>query len=268
DLAAMAPRQAIAGARYFIAEEKQVGKEMEARASLGFDGPRSGMAGWLANPAPMGALDYVSPEATIVTAFVVKSPTSIVSELLTVQQRSPAAAEKALADAQIQTGIDIREDLAEALGVVFSLSLDGPAIPVPSWKLVTEVYDPVRIEATLEKFVEAYNRETVKAGGKALRTAQETVEGRKYYMIAGADGSPLTEAHYTFADGYMIAGPSRALLSRALQVNTGRASITHAVNFVSLLPRDQYNNFSALIYQNLGTTLAPIISLFGGMVPQ
>ena len=34
------------------------------------------------------------------------------------------------------------------------------------------------------------------------------------------------------------------------------------------MPRDHYNNFSALIYQNLGTTLAPIISLFGGMIPQ
>jgi hypothetical protein len=33
-------------------------------------------------------------------------------------------------------------------------------------------------------------------------------------MIAGGDGSPLTEAHYTFADGYMIAGP-RARWSRA-----------------------------------------------------
>ncbi len=268
DVAGMGPKQRMAGVRYFIAEQKQVNKEMETRASVGFDGPRSGMAAWLANPAPMGALGYVSAEATIVTAFVVKSPATIVNELLTVQQRSPAAAEKALADAQIQTGIDIRKDLADALGGEFSLSLDGPAIPVPSWKLVTEVYDPIRIQATLEKFVQATNRETVKAGGKPLRVAQETVEGRKYYMIAGADGSPLTEAHYTFADGYMIAGPTRALVARALQVKVSGTSITHSAAFIALLPRDHYNNFSAVIYQNLGTTLAPLVSLFGGMIPQ
>jgi hypothetical protein len=93
-------------------------------------------------------------------------------------------------------------------------------------------------------------------------------EGRKYYMIAGADGSPLTEAHYTFADGYLIAGPTRALVSRALQVKTSGASVTHSAAFVALLPRDHYNNFSAVIYQNLGTTLAPLVSLFGGMIPQ
>ena len=268
DLGGMGHKQGLGGARYVIAEARQVNRQFEASGSLGFDGPRSGMAAWLASPAPMGALDYVSPEATIVTAFVAKSPVNILNELVGLQQHSPAATEKAFADLQLQTGIDLRKDLAAAMGGEFSLSLDGAAIPVPSWKLVAEVYDPARMQATLGKFVEAYNRETVKGGGKALRTAQETVEGRTYYMIAGADGSPLTEAHYTFADGYMLAGPSRALVARALQVKAQGTSITHSANFVAMLPRDHYNNFSALIYQNLGTSLAPIVNLFSGMMPQ
>jgi ferric-dicitrate binding protein FerR (iron transport regulator) len=272
DLAGLGARHALAaagGLRYFIAEEKEVNRQMEARASLGFDGPRSGMAAWLANPSPMGTLDYVSPDATIVTAFVVKSPGAIVDGLVSLQNRNVAAsAEKSLSDLREQTGVDVRNDFAAALGSEFSLSLDGSAIPVPSWKLVAEVYDPVKMQTALGKFAEAYSRETVKAGNRPLRIAQEAVEGRTYYTIAGGDGSPLTEAHYTFANGYMIAGPTRALVSRALQVKSGRASITHSAAFVALLPRDHYNNFSALIYQNLGTTLAPIISLFGGMVPQ
>src|ERR1039457_4133747 len=43
---------------------------------------------------------------------------------------------------------------------------------------------------------------------------------------------------------------------------------TETIPSRGVLPRDHYNNFSAVIYQNLGTTLAPIISLFGGLVPQ
>jgi len=272
DLSALGGKQALAsstGVRYFIAEEKEVSRQMEARASLGFDGPRTGMAAWLADPSAMGTLDYISPEATIVTAFVVKSPAAIVDGLVSLQnQKVAASAEKSLSGVREHTGVDIRNDFAAALGSEFSLSLDGPAIPVPSWKLVTEVYDPVRMQAALARFAEAYSRETVKVGNRPLRIAQEVVEGRTYYMIAGGDGSPLTEAHYTFADGYMIAGPTRALVSRALLVKVGRASITHSAAFVALLPRDHYNNFSALIYQNLGTTLAPIVSLLGGMVPQ
>jgi hypothetical protein len=264
DLGQMGAAQHIGNARYLIAEEKQVDKQMETRASLGFDGPRAGMAAWLAAPAPMGALDYISPEATLVTAFVVKNPAAILDELVGMQQQSPAAAAKVFEDAKIQTGIDLRTDLAATLGGEFSVSLDGPAIPVPSWKLVVETYDPVRLQGTFAKFVETYNQQEAKQGGRPLRVGQEVVDGRTYYMIGGADGSPLTEAHYTFADGYLIAGPTRQLVARALQVKTMGTSITHSTQFASMEPRDHYNNFSALIYQNLGSTLAPIASLLGG----
>src|SRR5208283_4423986 len=230
---------------------------MEARATVGFDGPRTGIAAWLADPSPMGTLDFVSPEATLVTAFVVKNPVAIVDETLALQQRSPAAADKALADARQQTGFDVRSDLAASLGGEFAVALDGPAFPVPSWKLVAEVYDPDRFEATVQKVVEAYK----------LRTSQEVADGHTWYMIAAAVPNPLTEVHYTFADGYLIAGPTRALVARALQVKAAGTSIARSAKFLSMEPRDGHVNFSAVIYQNLGTTLAPLaglLSAFGG----
>ncbi len=73
--------------------------------------------------------------------------------------------------------------------------------------------------------------------------------------------NPLTEAHYTFADGYLIAGPTRALVARALQVKAAGTSIARSAKFLSMEPRDGYVNFSAVIYQNLGTTLAPLAGL-------
>src|SRR5207249_2237644 len=78
DLARLGHRPPLAGARYFIAEEKEVNNQMEARASVGFEGPRTGIASWLAEPSPMGSLEYVSPDATLVAGFVVKSPVAIV----------------------------------------------------------------------------------------------------------------------------------------------------------------------------------------------
>jgi hypothetical protein len=145
------------------------------------------------------------------------------------------------------------------------LALDGPAFPVPSWKLVIEVYDPIRFQATIQKLLEAHNRETAKSGGKPLRTSRETVNGQVYYMIAGADPNPLTEFHYTFTDGYAIAGPSRALVNNALLVKAAGTSITRSTRFVAMTPRDRYANFSALIYQNLGTTLAPLAGFLGAL---
>ncbi len=258
DLARLpSPPPQLNGVRYIIAEQKEINHHMEAHADMGFDGPRTGIAAWLADPSPMGALDYVSPDATLVAAFVVKNPADIVNQTLALEQRSPAAAEKALADARQQAGFDVRADLAASLGGEFAVVLDGPAFPVPSWKLVAEVYDPDRFQATVQKVAEAYH----------LRTSQETADGRTWYMIAAAVPNPLTEAHYTFADGYLIAGPTRALVARALQVKAAGISIARSAKFLSMEPRDGHVNFSAVVYQNLGTTLAPLaglLSAFGG----
>ena len=51
---------------------------MVASAALGFDGPRTGIAALLADPSPMGSLDYISPDALAVLGFVVKNPGAIV----------------------------------------------------------------------------------------------------------------------------------------------------------------------------------------------
>ena len=254
------------GARYFLAEEKQAAGRMTASAALGFDGPRTGMAALLAEPSPMGSLDYISPDATVVLGFVVKSPEAIVDAALAAREGSLAIAQKSLADEGREAGFDVRKELSASLGGEFALAVDGSVMPVPSWKLVAEVYSPQLFQATLRKLVETHNTEAAKAGQPPLRTAQETFEGRTYYMIAASNPSPLLEAHYTFDQGYLVAGPTRALVAHALQVKTAGTSIKHSARFLALTPRDQHVNFSAVIYQNLGTTLAPFAALAGAFM--
>ena len=251
--------------QYLVGEQKQTAARTDVRAVVGFSGERQGIASWLAAPAPMGSLGFISPEATFVSAFLVKTPASIVDELVSLSPGSAATARERLAQTQAELGFDVRNDLAASLGGEFALALDGPAFPVPSWKLLVETYDAQRLEFTLEKLVEAVNREAAKQGKPGLRTAQETVNGRTYHMIAAADPNPLTEAHYTFAGGYLVAAPSRALVDRALQVRTNGVGIGKSSNFLAMLPRDRYANCSAVIYQNLGTTLAPLAGLLGSL---
>ncbi len=255
------------GARYFVAEEKQAAGHMVASAALGFDGPRTGMAALLAEPSPMGSLDYISPDATAVLGFVVKSPEAILDFAVAARQGSLSTAQKSLDDEGREDGFDVRKEFSASLGGEFALAVDGAVMPVPSWKLVAEVYDPQRFQATLRKLVEAHNSEAAKAGQQPLRTAEETFEGHTYYMIAAPNPSPLLEAHYTFDQGYLIAGPTRALVAHALQVKTAGTSIKHSARFLELTPRDQHVNFSVVIYQNLGTTLAPFAALAGAFLP-
>jgi hypothetical protein len=187
---------------------------------------------------------------------------------LAARQGSLATAQKSLDDEGREAGFDVRKELSASLGGEFAVAVDGSVMPVPSWKLVAEVYSPQRFQATLRKLVEAHNSEAAKAGQQPLRTAQETFEGHTYYMIAAANPSPLLEAHYTFDQGYLIAGPTRALVAHALQVKTAGTSIKHSARFLELTPRDQHVNFSVVIYQNLGTTLAPFAAIAGAFMPQ
>jgi hypothetical protein len=255
-------------ARYFCAESKQTGGQIVGSATLGFDGPRTGLAAQLADPSPMGSLDYISPDALVVLGFVVKDPAAIVDQALAIVQGSAAAAQKSLADERQQKGFDVRDDVAASLGGEFAVAMDGSIMPVPSWKLVSEVYNPERFEATLERFVAAHNQEVVKTGKPAIRTAQEVVDGRTYYTIAETNAGPLMEAHYTFDQGYLVAAPTRVLVSRALQIKLEGTSIKHSSKFLELTPRDRHVNFSGLIYQNLGSSLAPFAAFANAMLPQ
>jgi len=255
DLSRMAQGDHTAGMRYFVAEEKEVNHQMEARAALSFDPARSGIAAWLADPAPMGSLDYVSPDAGTLAAFVVRDPVAIADQLAGVAKTTPAG---------LGAQGDLRNDLAHSLGGEFALALDGPLMPVPSWKLVVEVYDPARLQSVFARLVAESNRQPDKSAGQ-IRMAQETVDGRIYYTINSPKLGPLAEAHYTFADGYMIAAPSRTLVKRALDLKAAGASIARSAKFMALTPRDHYANFSAVLYQNLGTTLAPFAGLLSGM---
>jgi len=257
----------IQGARYFFAEEKQTGGHMVGSAALGFDGPRTGIAAQLAEPSPMGSLDYVSPDATALLGFVVKDPGAIVDLALSVTQGSLSAAQQTLADERQEKGFDVRDGLASSLGGEFTVAMDGPLMPVPSWKLVSEVYDPNRFQATLEAFVDRHNQQMAQTGKKPLRTAQENFEGRTYYTIAAVDSGPLLEAHYTFDQGYLIAAPTRALVYNALRIKTAGTSIKHSTRFLELTPRDQHVNFSVVIYQNLGNSMAPLAMLAGAFAP-
>jgi hypothetical protein len=248
DLSHMGPKP-VEGVRYLIAEQKEIDHRMETRAAVTFDGPRTGVAAWLASPSPMAALDYVSSDATFVSAFAVSSLGAILDHQPEFSLPQP--------------GFDLLKEAASTLGGEFAVALDGSPFPVPSWKLVAEVYDPARFQTALGKFVAEYSRDAVAHGRKAPRTGQETVDGRTYYTLAGTDSGPLTEAHYTFASGYLIAAPTRALLVRALETKANGTGIVHSPVFARMLPRDPHADFSAVVYQNLGTTLAPLAGLLG-----
>lgn len=231
---------------HFVVNHRELNQgHSETRAAVTFDQPRRGAAAWLSAPAPMGSLSFFSPDANLVAAFVVKSPVSILDELLSV---SPELAED-LAKVKAEHGFDLREDLAAPLGGEFAMAVDGPVLPEPSWKLVVEVYDPARLQHSIERAVARLNDELRAEGKSGVELTSETSGGRTYYRLSSKESK--FEAHYLYEDGYFLAGPSRALLERALQLRDSGVTLASAPKFRDLLGPDGQVNVSALVYQNL-----------------
>jgi hypothetical protein len=244
---------------HLIGERKQRDGRTENRAVLTFDQPRRRLASWIAEPAPMGALDYISPDANLVGAFVMKDMGVVVEELFELIGEAEANFEQELAEFEQEQSIDIRRDVANPLGGEFAIALDGPLLPTPSWKVVIEVYDPGRLQQTLEWIVEQVSREMTEAGsGQGLTLQSEQLAGREYFRLESLDTGLALQ--YVFDDGYLVAGPSRGLLDRALQNRAAGIRLTDSPAFIDLLPRDGEVNFSGVLYQNMAPVLNPLSS--------
>lgn len=247
-----------ANVKYLIAQRKDAGGKTSNSAELSFNGPRTGVASWLSTPAPIGALGFVTPNAAAVGAFVSKSPALMVDDLLQILNAGNPRAAESLQEMDTELNIDLRNDLAASLGGEAALALDGPLLPTPSWKLIVEVYDPNRLEYSLEHLVDAVSRHAAEHNHPGLTLEKEQVSGSNYYVIRSADPAVPVEVHYTFSDGYLVAGPTQAVVQAAIRTRGKGDSISHSEKFLALFPVDQHANVSGLIYQNLAPVLGPI----------
>jgi hypothetical protein len=245
--------------QYLMASRSEAPGTGDNRITLEFNGERHGIASWLAAPAPMGSLDYVSTNAGAAFSFVAKQPALMLDDFLNTVGNDPDI-NKGLAEANADLGFDVRNDLAAALGGEMTLALDGPVLPTPSWKAIIEVNNSGAVQLAIEKMIQRGNLEEAKAGRPGVTTDQEQVGGRTFYTVRLPGPGITSEYDYTFADGYMLVAPSRALLLAALQTHANGTSLARSASFHGLLPSDNQANFSAMFYQNLSPIMKPLAS--------
>lgn len=249
--------------KHFVVEQKDVNAKTQSRAVLTFNEPRRGIASWLAAPGPMGALEFVSPNANVATAFVVKEPALLVDDLFGFMETVAPDVRKQLRDIEAQQGFDIKRDFAAPLGGEFAFAIDGPLLPTPSWKMVLEVYDQPKLQGTLERAVEKLNGFAAQHGQKGLAWENATEGAQTYYRLRSVDFG--FEVNYTYANGYMIVAPTKAMLQLALQYRESGTTLLKSQRFTSALPADGNANFSAIFYHDLAPLMQPIADKVSGM---
>lgn len=247
--------------RYLTMEHRDVAGKTESHADLTFDSERQGVASWLAAPAAMGSLEFVSPDASMVTSAVIKNPRSIMEEIFQMIGSSDANFSDHLNEFETKSGVNVLNDIAAPLGGEVTMAFDGPMVPTPRWKLIFEVYDPTTLQSTISKLVDAFNRDG-NNHGVSMQLNQRQVGSQTYYAISASNAkSPnqsSSEIYYTFADSYLIAAPDISTISQAIQTRESGNTLTHSSTFQALLPTDGYTNFSGIFYHNIGPVVGPV----------
>ena len=247
--------------KHFVIEEKAREEKMQSRAVLTFNEPRRGIASWLAAPGPMGALEFISPDANVATAFVVKEPVALVDDLLGFIEKVVPDLRRHLREAEAQHGLDVRQDFAAPLGGEFAFAVDGPVLPTPSWKVVFEVYDQSRLQQTFERVVNELNQWATKQGRAGLQWEKVDIGGRTFYALKSLDLG--LELHYAYVNGYLVAAPTRAMVDRAVRYRESGYTLLRSPRFKAALPEDGSANFSAIVYHNLAPLVQPLAQRMG-----
>jgi len=236
-----------------LVERHRDGEWYATNAELLFSAQRTGIMSWLAAPAPMGSLEFVSPNAYIAASAVTRDPAEMFDELLTIFAEKDGESWAEFQLWQQRVGVDLREDFAAALGGEATFALDGPMLPVPAWKLIVEVYDPAVLVHALRNATAELNRELAVAGEPAIVIEEESAAGRTYYTIhrEGLEGLAVM----TSVDGYLVIGPNRAVVDQAIAHRASGVSLPGSEAFRALLPDNVYTDCSALVYRDLDSLM-------------
>ena len=240
----------------FERHRDEIGSKIDAEVR--FSGDRRGVAAWLAEPAPLATLDFISADAYLVSAAAAKDGIELFDELLGMVAQSGPDALTEIENLQNEIGIDLRNDLAAAIGGEGTFAIDGPVLPLPTWKLILEVYDPETLQHTLETVVERANIELAANGSEPITVEIQTADGRRLTTLRHPS-SPVSFT-YTLTDGYLVAGSSRWAVEHAIAVRASGLGLARSAGFRELLPDNGFTVCSALIYRNL----SPIL----GVLPQ
>ena len=254
--AANMDRLGMLDATTMVIERHRDGEWYATNAEVRFSEQRRGMVAWLAEPAPMGSLEFVSPDAYVAASAVTKDAADMFDDLL-----GFAAAQNEQTVEQLQViqqiiGLDLREDFAATIGGEATFALDGPMLPVPSWKLIVEVYDPSTLIHTMERAVDLINLKLAAEDTPGLVFETSEGSGRTYYSISreGLDFNIV----FTTIDGYLVAAPSQALIDQAIDYRAAGVTLADSGVFQSLLPDNGYSDCSALVYRDLGSLIDAI----------
>ncbi|MCX7604572.1 MAG: FecR domain-containing protein [Bryobacteraceae bacterium] len=240
--------------RFVFFEQRRTVTGDEQEMMLRFTPGASTLPAWLDSTGNSTAAEYFSKQANVVFAGSSREPRQIYDEMVAQMGKLRPEAAQRLAEIERKLGVRLGDDIASSLGTDFAVGIEQPAVPVPVWLAVMEVRRPATLDGSITRLVDALNQEFAAQGaGQRLTLKQESSGGRSWKTLT-AEGSAASVT-WTYHGGFLVAGPDRAAVERAIATREGGLTLVQQPAFRSLLPAATGVHPAGFLWVNLGDEL-------------
>ncbi|HKV94602.1 MAG TPA: DUF3352 domain-containing protein [Candidatus Angelobacter sp.] len=244
-----------ADAKYAVMDGRLSKGRAEAKMELAFGGPRRGVASWIATPGTLGALDFMSPKASIGEAFRLKGLDQMFDDI--VEIAGPGALAM-LPQMEAQLNINLKQDILSKFTGEMGFEMLAPPIPPagqagmalmqPNFKFILGVSDPAGLQQALKRLLTQ----------APMQSGEWQEDGVTVSTLTSpsANGQGM-EINYFFMDGYLVIATNRDLARDAVHAHRSGESLAKLDEITSAA--GQPAKASAIVYQNTGLFLASIL---------
>jgi hypothetical protein len=233
-------RSGFADMKYLVWDHKNVAGRAINEAELSFIAPRHGIASWLAKPAPLGSLDFVSPKAMLAGTLLLASPPQIFDDVKELANASNPNSFAALDQFEQALKLSLKDDLLRYLAGEITLELDNINPPKPEWKAIFKVNDPVHLQQTLSALLAAAH----------IEAEQLNDAGVTFYTFGIPTGQMKFEIGYAFAEGYLVIASSQETVGEAVRLQRSGESLGKSKKFLAAIPPSHAGGASAMLFED------------------
>jgi type IV pilus assembly protein PilA len=226
--------------KYLVWEHKSVAGQAASQTELSFTGPRHGVASWLAAPAAMNSLTFVSPGPVASATLLLKNFAQIFDDIKDLSTYSNPGAWVSFEQMQQAMNINLRQDLLSHLDGEVTVDLENFTPPTPVWKVILHVNNPQALQQSFDKLLQA----------APIKAEQSEEAGIAFHTLHIPSAKQPFDIVYAFADGYMIVASSPQAIVDAIHAHQTGESLTKSPKLLAALPSGHSRDASALLYED------------------
>jgi hypothetical protein len=248
------------GMNYVFLEQRAPAGAVENEVTLAFRGARTGMASWLADNGSGGAAEYLPADALLAGYVSTREPLQLFEEFAAQITSVEPNFNQSLATMDEKLGAGFAQNLAGALGTESAMAVTGLSTSGPTWVMASVANNPVVIDSSIQKLVEAFNAELgPDEQSKRIVLQQESAGGRTWTALKPG-GLPVGIV-WTYDRGYLVAGSDRGVAERAIATRNGGSPLVWSPEFLGQLPSSAGLHPSAFAWLNAKGALGLLSSL-------